>query len=170
MPDNSVIIVPRKKQLNSPGDENKIKSAEVAMARYCSFQERTVNQVREKLAGKGIDARNTKIIIEKLIHEGFLNEERYAISYMLGKFHQNKWGRIKIRYSLRNKGIDERTIENAIRHIDENEYVALIRKLIKKKAAEIKSEPYVKKNKIANFLIGKGFEADFVWRIIREEV
>ena len=140
------------------------------MARYCSYQERTVNQVQEKLAGKNIDATDSERIIEKLKQEGFINEERFAVSYMLGKFRQNKWGRNKIRYALRNKGIEDRLIENAAGMIDEDEYDTLLRKIILKKAGEIKSEPYVKKNKIANFLIGKGFEPELVWGIIREEI
>lgn len=160
----------RKNENSSPEKNNKIKTAEAAMARFCSYQERTINQVREKLAGRNIDAINSQLIIEKLIDEGFINEERYAISYMLGKFRQNKWGRNKIRYSLRNKGIDERLIEIAAGEIDEEEYYSQLKKMILKKAKEIKSEAYVKKNKIANFLIGKGYEPDLVWGIIRKEV
>jgi regulatory protein len=162
--------VRRKTGGNSPENENKIKAAEAAMARYCSYQERTVNQVMEKLAGKNIDDRNSGKIIEKLVQEGFINEERYAVSFMLGKFRQNKWGKNKIRYALRNKGIDDRLIELAAEQIDSDEYSEQIRTLVRKKASEIKSEPYVKKNKIANFLIGKGFEPDLVWGIIREEI
>ena len=163
------MVIHKKNKDNSQEEKNKIKSAEAAMARYCSYQDRTINQVREKLAGRSIDTHNSEIIIEKLINEGFINEERYAISYMLGKFHQNKWGRNKIRYLLLNQGIAERFIENAAGQIDEEEYDTQIRKMIRKKAGEIKSERYVKKNKIANFLIGKGFEPDLVWGMIREE-
>lgn len=160
----------RKSNSTSPEKDKKIKSAEAAMARYCSYQERTINQVKEKLAGRKIESQDSEIIIEKLIEEGFINEERYAISYMLGKFRQNKWGRNKIRYALRNKGIDEKYIEMAAGQLDEEEYHHQIRKMVRKKAGELKTEPYVKKNKIANFLIGKGFEPDLVWGMIRKEI
>ena len=164
-------MVSRKKVKDVPSDKTyTVKSAEAALARYCSYQERTVNQVKEKLAARNIDNRQSEKIIEKLILEGFINEERYAVSYTLGKFRQNKWGKNKIRYSLRSKGIEERFIDNAMRQLDDEEYLAQIRKMIRKKAGEIKSERYVKKNKIANFLIGKGFEPDLVREIIREEI
>jgi regulatory protein len=161
----------QKRKDNQPAaGENKIKSAEKAMARFCSYQERTVNQVREKLSLRKIDPVDAERIINKLIGEGFINEERFAVSYMLGKFRQNKWGRNKIRYAMRGMGIDNRLIDKAAGAIDEEEYGFQLRKIIRKKAGESKLDPYVKKNKIANFLIGKGFESDLVWGIIKEEV
>jgi regulatory protein len=132
--------------------------------RFCAFQERAVSDVEKQLDRYQIDIELRNKIIEKLKAEGFINEERFAKSYINSKLRSNKWGRIKIIHGLKEKSVDIEIINRAIESIDREEYIKIIDNLIKKKNLSIKEDDlYIKKNKIARFIIYKGFESDIVW-------
>jgi regulatory protein len=139
--------------------------------RYCAYQERAISDVIKQLGKHDIDEKLKKKIIEKLIAEGFLNEERYAQTYMLGKLRNNKWGRIKITHGLKEKSIDPNIIHKVIDKIDEKEYVEIINSLIEKKEVSLqKEDTFTKKNKLARYIIYKGFESSVVWDQINSKI
>lgn len=132
--------------------------------RYCAYQERAISDVNKQLDKYNLDEKLKRKIIEKLIAEGFLNEERYAQTYMLSKLRNNRWGRIKIVHGLKEKLIDPNIIHKVIDTIDEKEYVEIINSLIEKKEVLLQKEDlFTKKNKLARYIIYKGFESSVVW-------
>lgn len=132
--------------------------------RYCAYQERAISDVNKQLDKYNLDEKLKRKIIEKLIAEGFLNEERYAQIYMLSKLRNNRWGRIKIIHGLKEKLIDPNIIHKVIDTIDEKEYVEIINSLIEKKEVLLQKEDlFTKKNKLARYIIYKGFESSVVW-------
>jgi len=134
------------------------------LSRYCAYQERAISDVIRQLGKYNIDKKLREVIIEKLITEGFLNDERYAKTYMLGKLRNNRWGRIKIIHGLKGKSIDDNIIHKIIKTIDEEEYIEIINNLISKKEISLQeNDTYIKKNKIARYIINKGFESSIVW-------
>jgi len=139
--------------------------------RYCAYQERAVSDVIKQLEKYNLDIEIRRNIIEKLTAEGFLDEVRYAKTYMLGKLRGNQWGRIKIIRGLKEKSIDVNVIQTVIETIDEVEYTKIINKLITKKKNSIhEKDTYIKKNKIARYIIYKGFESVLVWDQINEKL
>jgi regulatory protein len=139
--------------------------------RYCAYQERAVSDVIKQLERYKLDLELRRGIVEKLIAEGFLDEARYAKTYMLGKLRSNQWGRIKIIRGLKEKSINVNTIQTVIETIDEAEYTEVINKLITKKENSIHVEDtYIKKNKIARYIIYKGFESGLVWDQINKKI
>lgn len=107
--------------------------------------------------------------MKQLKEEGFIDDQRFARSFVRGKLRGNKWGRIRITCELRAKKIPETIISEALQEIGEEEYLELIRSLIKKKSGEINPEKTLnKQDKIINFVVGKGFEIDLVLRMIQE--
>ncbi len=150
--------------------DKKIKAIEASLARYCDYQERTIGQVKEKLNQLGAENELSEHIIKKLIDEDLLNEERYAIAYVLGKFRQNKWGKIKIKIGLRGQGVPIEYINSAIKKLEDEEYRKQAVKLIRQKMDQIKGKTSaLKKRKVLNYMASKGFENDLVWDIIRNE-
>ena len=134
---------------------------------YCAYQERTINEVRIKLFSFQLDKIHNDKIIKQLIKEDYINEERYARVFAVSKLRANKWGRKKIFYALSEKRIPEIFIEIGLSEINEEEYLHTIRELIKKKRKVVKeTDNYKLNNKIAAFLISKGFEPDLIWRVI----
>jgi len=146
-----------------------IQEAKEKAARYCAFQERAPFEVEEKLRGYGLKPQEIKKVMEDLKKEGFVDETRFARVYALGKFRNNKWGKIRIRQNLFLKRIGETLAQQALDEIPLEEYEAAAIKLIKGKYAALRDEDeYILQNKTAAYLIRKGFEPDLVWRLIRE--
>lgn len=127
---------------------------------YCAYRERAHSEVREKAFSLGYNSEEVDEIIVFLIQENFLNEQRFAESYTYGKFEYNKWGKIKIIQGLKQKDIPDSLIKKALKQIDNEAYELLIQKLIEQKAAQLNKEKniWIKKKKIKNFLIQRGFE------------
>jgi regulatory protein len=116
----------------------------------------------------GISSDDLEDIIVFLISENFLNEERFAIAYAGGKFRVKHWGKLKIKNALRLKGTSEPCIRKALQLIDQETYTQVLKKEIKRKAKEIPESNVIKKtNKLAAYLIGKGFESELVWDLLR---
>lgn len=144
------------------------KTAQLKLANFCAYQERSQQEVREKLVKMGILSDDLEDIIVFLISENFLNEERFAIAYAGGKFRVKHWGKLKIKNALRLKGTSEPCIRKALQLIDHETYTQVLKKEIKRKAKEISESNVIKKtNKLAAYLIGKGFESELVWDLLR---
>jgi regulatory protein len=127
---------------------------------YCAYQERCHSEVKEKLYGLGVWKKEHDEIIASLIEENYLNEERFAIAFAGGKWRIKQWGRVKIKYELKQKQVSEYCIKKAMKQIEEEEYLKVLDKLAKEKYASLKSEQYlIRKKKVLDYLIGKGFES-----------
>ncbi len=146
--------------------KNKNLSKEQLLAKlmkYCAYQERSIKEVEQKLLDLECAEELTEPIVDFLIEERFVDEERFAKYYTLGKFKYNHWGRIKIKIGLRQKGISEQLIEKYLPEIKPEDYSKTILKLIeKKKGSTNEEDPYKLKAKILNYVVGKGFEFDEV--------
>jgi len=130
---------------------------------YCAYQERCHSEVKEKLYGLGVWNKHHDEIIAALIEENYLNEERFAIAFAGGKFRIKHWGRVKIKYALKQRQVSEYCIKKALKQIDEEEYREVLNRLAKEKYAAFKSEQHlVRKKKTMTYLIGKGFEVELV--------
>ena len=136
---------------------------------YCAYQERSHKEVRDKLYSYGLYKKDVEEILTQLITSGFLNEERFAKAFAGGKFRMKKWGRKKIENELKLKGIGKRCIEIGLNEIDPSEYRKTLTDLIVKKGRQTTEDnPFKKKNKIAVFAIGKGYEPDLVWKTLTD--
>ena len=139
--------------------------------RFCAYQERTQQEVREKLAGLGVWGDEAEEMISRLITENFINEERYAKTYAGGKFRLKKWGRMKILQGLKQKGISEYSIKKGMQEIESDLYIQTLENLLEEKSRmEKEKNPYKRKHKISLYLIGKGYEPDLVWELLRKEL
>ena len=131
---------------------------------YCGYQERSHAEVKQKLYSLGLFEKEAEELISRLIEEGYLDEERFAISYASGKSRNNGWGRIKIRHELQQRGISKYCILKALQSLDESEYIAGFQRLADKKWHSLRSEKniFVKKNKWQQFLLQRGFEQSII--------
>ncbi len=139
---------------------------------YCGYQERCHKEVKEKLYGYGLNKADVEEAISVLIEENYLNEERYAIAFAGGYFRTKQWGRVKIGYELKNKGVSQYCITKAMKEIGEEDYIKTIRELIEKKRESISDEDhnsYTRNQKIMNYLLQRGFESQLVQRELRAE-
>lgn len=146
------------------------KEALTKISAFCAYQERTQQEVREKLYDYGLKKDSVEFIIVKLIEENFINEERFAKTYAGGKFRIKKWGRKKIQEGLKQKNISEYCIRQAMKEISDKEYKATLLALIEARSAKEKEKnSYKRKHKIAQYVIGKGYEPELVWDLLNVE-
>lgn len=129
---------------------------------YCAWQERCHSEVKEKLYSYGLKKHHVDILITQLIEENYLNEERYAIQFAGGHFRMKQWGRIKIKYELKQKGISDYLINKALRTIDLDEYEQTLDKLAAAKWKTLKGTAMLKKSKTTAYLLQKGFENSLI--------
>lgn len=138
---------------------------------YCAYQERCHKEVEQKLYDlKMIPQAKEKILLHLMQHN-FLNEERYAKSFVRGKFSIKKWGRIKITNELKFKNISAYNIKTGLKEIDDADYLKTLQQLAEKKLPLIK-EPnsFKKRNKLSTFLISKGFESSLVFETVKNYI
>ena len=133
--------------------------------KFCAYQERCHKEVVIKL--KSINAKSDQIpeIISALIKENYLNETRYAIHYASGKFRIKNWGKVKIKYNLRQNNVSEWNINNALKEINDNEYSKIFNSLFTKlilKYDNLNSQK--KKKKIYDALIYRGWEKEIIFK------
>ncbi len=143
------------------------KEAYAKMAQLCSRSEQCAADIRRKMTTYDLVDEIVEEIIVKLKEEKFLNEERFVKAYVSDKFRLNKWGKLKMRHSLRMKGLPEETIHKALNEIDEEKYKAVLLKTMKDKAKTIKKkEKFEKMGQVIRFAQSRGFEPELIHRYI----
>lgn len=134
----------------------------------CAYQERCQQEMRDKLYDWGLHREDVENVIVDLITDGFINEERFAKSFAGGKFRIKKWGKIKIKIELKKRKISEYCIKEAMKEIDEDDYLQTIHQLIEKKSRLLKGgKPHVRNYKIQQYIASRGFEQNLIWDILR---
>ena len=141
------------------------------MAKYCAYQERCVKDVRDKLKTFDIPEEEKSKIIDYLLDNRFVNDERFAKSFVRGKVNQSGWGMNKIRFHLMQKGIDKELIDEALGQTDEAVYRQRLIDILKTKSKTVKAEnDFEKKRKLAAYAMQKGFEGNLVWGVLKDFV
>lgn len=141
------------------------------LQRYCAYQDRCHSEVRSKLIELGVYGDTLEEVMAELIIDRFLDEERFACSYVRGKFRLKKWGRIRIRQELRRRKISAYCTKKGFEEIDEEEYQACLRAILEKKIKEYarKHNDYTARQKAAIYANGRGYEYPLIWEILRED-
>ncbi len=136
--------------------------------RYCAYQERSHKEVKNKLYEYGLYSSEVEETISRLITEGFLNEERFAKAFAGGKFRIMKWGKHKIERELQAQGLTKKCISIGLKEVDDSDYRKTLEALIRKKAQLIHEENiFKKKDKVARYVIGKGYEPELAWEMVK---
>ena len=128
---------------------------------YCGYQERSHDEVKQKLYGLGLHRQDVEELISQLIEENYLNEERFAIAFAGGRFRLKQWGRIKIEYELKQKKVSPYCIRKALDEIDEEDYLKTLNRLAEKKWNSLRgpgNTGYVRSSKTTTYLLQRGFE------------
>lgn len=132
-------------------------SALCSSAEHCSYE---MKQKMEKW-GLGEDVQDR--IMRKLTEERFIDDERFCRFFVKDKIRYSKWGRRKIEQALWAKRIPTSIQQNVLDNIEKEEYLNILRPLLKKKRKSTKAEnDYEMNGKLIRFALSKGFGMDII--------
>ncbi|GAA4046725.1 regulatory protein RecX [Flavobacterium chungnamense] len=136
---------------------------------YCSYQERCHIEVSEKLRSFVLNQQEKDKIIVHLIEHNFLNEERFASVFSISKFHQKKWGKIRIKNELKARKISDYLVNKALKEIPTEEYEMTFETLSEKHWETITEKNDLKKRKkFCDYLLRKGWESERIYEKVKE--
>ena len=148
-----------------------VNEAKKKMEHYCAYQERCHKEVRQKLRDMHMIPEAIDVVIGHLLEHNFLNEERFAKTFVSGKFKIKKWGKRRLAQELKQKDISKYNINLAMGTIGNDEYIDTFDALAEKKLNSIKeSNMLKKKKKLADYLLYRGWEPHLVYEKVNELV
>jgi regulatory protein len=137
--------------------------AYLQLAALCAQAEHCQQEMRDKMRRWELDETVQNRIIDRLIKERYVDDERYARAFVNDKIRYNKWGRRKVQLALWQKHIDADVQQQVLDEIDEKEYLDILRPLLKQKRKSIKAESdYELNQKLVRFALGRGFGFDII--------
>ncbi|WP_420147401.1 regulatory protein RecX [Spirosoma sp.] len=147
-----------------------IKEAVRKAAMFCAYQERTQQEVRERLKEWDVVGDDAEEVISELIQQNYLNEERFAKTFAGGKFRVKSWGKRKIKQHLQQRGISGYNLDQALKEIAQDDYRQVLTTLLDKKRQSIRDDnPLVVKQKLVRYALSKGYESDLIFSVLGEE-
>ena len=136
-------------------------SALCAQAEHCSYE------MTEKMRRWGLPDEVQARIMARLTQERYIDDERYSRLFVREKIKFNKWGRRKVAQALMTKRIDHETIQHVLDEVDDEEYLAVLRPLLKSKRRQLKPmTPYEATSRLVRFALGRGFSMDLIRQCI----
>jgi regulatory protein len=146
-----------------------VDEAQKRIEQYCAYQERCHKEVREKLKDMKMIPEAIDNIMVHLIEHNFLNEERFAQTFVRGKFRIKKWGKIRLKRELKLREISNYSINKALGEISDDDYYETLDDLTQKRIAQVKeSNIYKKKRKVADYLLYRGWESHLVYEKLNQ--
>ena len=138
---------------------------------YCVYQDRCHQEVEKKLEEYQLIPEAKEKILLHLFQENFLNEERFSKSFARGKFRIKKYGKQRIVKELKYRGISAYNIKTALKEIDDDEYLITANLLVEKKEASLnESNLIIKRKKITDYMLRKGYEFNLIQEIINNRL
>jgi regulatory protein len=143
--------------------EKSEQDAYLQLAALCAQAEHCQQEMRDKMKRWDIDAATQDRIVARLVKERYVDDERYARAFVKDKIRYNKWGRRKVQQGLWLKHIDDDIQERVLGEVDDSEYLAVLRPLLKQKVRSIRAEnDYERTQKLVRFALGRGFTFDII--------
>lgn len=141
-----------------------VEEAKRKLEHYCAYQERCHQEVKQKLRDMNMIPEASDLIIVHLLEHNFLNEERFAKTYVSGKFNIKKWGRRRLTLELKRKNISKFSINAAIKEISDEDYLLAFNALAEKRVEAIReTNKLKKKKKLIDYLLYRGWESHLVY-------
>lgn len=129
----------------------------------CAGSEHCCHDIQEKLSRWGATEEESAEILDYLLKEKYIDEERFCRAYAKDKMRYNHWGRQKIDQGMRLLGLDSQHRRQALDELPEEEYVDILTSLLRSKQRSIKGRnAYERQGKLMRFALGRGFEMGLI--------
>jgi regulatory protein len=140
----------------------------IRATKFCAYQERYQQQVKQKLSDLRVDRKDIDAIICYLIEHNYLNEQRFACAYARGKLRIKHWGILKIKAQLKYLGLSDNCINQALQEIDAMEYLTILnQQLVRRLEHKKMADNWTQQQDARQYLMARGFEPNKVDDIIK---
>jgi len=137
--------------------------AYLTLAALCAQAEHCQWEMIEKMRRWELPEEEQARVMQRLVSERYVDDERYARAFVKDKVRYNKWGRRKVEQALWQKHIDEDIRRRVLDEVDDDEYLDVLRPLLKQKRRSTKaSSDYELNQKLMRFALGRGFTFDII--------
>lgn len=144
--------------------------AYLRLTALCAQAEHCQHEMLEKMKKWELADEAQARVMERLIKERYVDDERYARAFVMDKIRYNKWGRRKVEQALWMKRIDKGIQERVLSEVDDEEYVSALRPLLKQKQRSTKAASnYELRQKLIRFALSRGFGFDIIRQCIDVE-
>lgn len=148
-----------------------VDEAKAKMEYYCAYQERCHKEVRQKLLQMHMIPEAIDLVVVHLIEHNYLNEERFAQQFTLGKFRIKHWGKQRLKRELQMRDISTYSITKALALISDEAYFQTLEDLVDRRTALVKeSNPLKRKKKICDYLLYRGWEPHLVYELVSQKL
>ena len=138
------------------------------MRSYCMYQERCIKEVKKKLTRLQVIPKTKSKVINHLIDNDYLNEVRFTKSFIQGKLRIKKWGKIKLNYELRIRGVKKFIIDEEINKISKDDYNDYFNEFSNNKIKILKGSKDQKKRSFINYFTYRGWENNLIYEKLNE--
>ena len=146
------------------------KEAYLTLAALCAQAEHCQWEMLEKMRRWEVPEEAQARVMQRLVKERYVDDERYAQAFVKDKIRYNKWGRRKVDQALWQKHIDEDIRKRVLDEVDDDEYLKVLRPLLKQKRKSTKANSdYELNQKLMRFALGRGFTFDIIRQCIDVE-
>ena len=139
------------------------KEALLRLSALCAQGEHCQWEMLEKMRRWELDDASQARIMARLVKDRYVDDERYARAFVLDKIRYNKWGARKVEQALWQKHIDEDIRKRVLSEVSDEEYLNVLRPLLKQKQRSVKAQSdYERNQKLIRFAVGRGFTLDII--------
>ena len=146
------------------------KEAYLTLAALCAQAAHCQWEMLEKMRRWEVPEEAQARVMQRLVKERYVDDGRYAQAFVKDKIRYNKWGRRKVDQALWQKHIDEDIRKRVLDEVDDEEYLSVLRPLLKQKRKSTKANnDYELNQKLMRFALGRGFTFDIIRQCIDVE-
>ncbi len=139
----------------------------ITLTALCAAGEHCQQEMLDKMNRWQLPEEKQARVMEYLVKNKYIDEERFTRAFVKDKIRYNKWGRRKIEQALWLKRIPKVIQTKILDETDENEYLNVLRPLLKSKRRSIKaSNDYELNMKLIKFALSRGFTFDLIRQCI----
>ena len=145
--------------------------AYLQLAQLCACAEHCQHELLEKMRRWEMSDESQARVMERLVSERYVDDERYTRAFVRDKIRYNKWGRRKVEQALWLKHIDRDIQQQVLDEVDDDEYLSVLRPLLKQKRRSVKAaSDYELNQKLVKFALSRGFTYDIIRQCIDGDV
>lgn len=140
------------------------------LAAKCALGEQCSSDTFNKCLKWGLTDKEAAEIVEKLVKESFINDSRFAGAFTRDKIRYQGWGKIKVAYQLRLKGLESNEIKEAADSVSDDDYFDILKRVLNQKLKFISSDKnkYEIRATLARHAAARGFESPLIFKAIDE--